>query len=466
MKMKLWTINDTTNLLEKVKSRKKVRSLFRGECVFARREHNKCGGTGNLMPEEEYFIPLPVKCIGDYFDRTDELDDEGRRLLTGIQEYYFSRHPGKPYQEYWEGLTINDRHQKMQSAVYKGYYQIIEEQTECDKQNILIGYSLGGMVAKFLAFLDKYVFKKNLIAGVIIVNAPVTGSPLANPENGEMIVDGAIELFFSFISFYTMYEKKGKSYAGFDDFIGYMTDKIDYHHLISMLKMIGKDARELGEVDSQFETLNHGVQTFEFWLSGLNNDCNSAFFDLNIKRSFDPYSVISLINDEAYPLDGIYQGVVAGTENDVRSFFRTFLAESWGSKVQFLYPFIEAVLKVQRMFGLTIYDNMKKATRIFRSTIMVEKETPPAGSLMEKKVRQYHEGIKELGIKRRSHDFIIPTVYQIIDIEPDEWFLGNHINPHASHNSGCLIHLKGGQVNMKYIIKFLTEMRKRGVGSS
>lgn len=464
MNVNLWTINETTTLLENRRVQKRIRSIFRGKCCFRTRRFQK-EDLRNLMPDAEYFIPVPIKCIGGKFDEMEGLDPEGKALLQGIKDYYFTENNGKPYQEFWKGVTINDYHQQMYTDSYKGYYQLIEEATAQEEHNIILGYSQGGLIAKFLAFLDRYVFKKNLIDGIIIVGAPVTGSPLANPSNGEFIVDGAIELFFSFISFYKKYPHvegmPGKDYPGFDDLLGYVTEKINYHHLIDFLKMVGKDAKELGPFNKEFNTLYHGVKTFESWLSGLNNDVNSAFFDLNINRLRDPFSVLSLINNEKYRLDGVYQAAIVGTDNDVRSFFRSFLIESWGWKMKIFGGFVMALLKVQRMFGFTIYDNLKKASRIFKSIILVENEDSPGEALIEEKLRQYQEGIKELNIPKGAHDFIVPSVYQIVNQEPDEWFLGNFINDSASHSSGCSTILKGGKENVKLIIKCLKEIVRR-----
>jgi len=44
-----------------------------------------------------------------------------------------------------------------------GYYELLEQHPN----NILIGYSQGGLVARYLAFLDRHVFKKNIITGFL-----------------------------------------------------------------------------------------------------------------------------------------------------------------------------------------------------------------------------------------------------------------------------------------------------------
>ena len=63
-----------------------------------------------------------------------------------------------------------------------GYYQLLQSTTQrTGALNVLIGYSQGGTVARYLAFLDEHVARPEArcIHSVITVQSPNRGSPVA-----------------------------------------------------------------------------------------------------------------------------------------------------------------------------------------------------------------------------------------------------------------------------------------------
>ncbi len=73
----------------------------------------------NLMPDIEYFIPIPAKCIGSYFDRVKEYP-----LLEPIRDYYYDlwkiSYPttNLDYKIFWQESNFS----KMTTKNYYGYY--------------------------------------------------------------------------------------------------------------------------------------------------------------------------------------------------------------------------------------------------------------------------------------------------------------------------------------------------------
>ncbi|MEQ9362683.1 MAG: hypothetical protein RIF32_00485, partial [Leptospirales bacterium] len=186
----IWTLNDAAMLLDGAED--EIVKMFRKrgiECRFgdrgayhndahlqaqaglARRAENE---THNLMFEQdirfdEYFVPIPIKCVGELFEREDEFP-----ALKPIRALY-SPGPGgdRPdYRAYWDpGVAQarfpDTRFTRMLTKPCQGYYDIIDQEAAPDEQTILIGYSQGGLVARYLAFLDEHVFQKNRIHSVV-----------------------------------------------------------------------------------------------------------------------------------------------------------------------------------------------------------------------------------------------------------------------------------------------------------
>ena len=140
-------------------------------------------GAGVLMHEEqacdEYFVPIAVKCIGDpdgFLARLgDRMSADGRRrfeaLRTDFARYFaFTDTLGGelPWHSYWEPFPMSNPLWKVGMFTrtdgptpYAGLYEIVaSEAREHDRQAILVGYSQGGLVARFLAWMDEQLIDR------------------------------------------------------------------------------------------------------------------------------------------------------------------------------------------------------------------------------------------------------------------------------------------------------------------
>lgn len=167
---------------------------------------------------DEYFVPIPVKCIGN----PDQLQHAvaGYRaehsiggatdvprlqaILAAYPEYFDLAHPNNQsaqtstyFKVYWDaGLSgaptsvtpygAGDE-VRMHSTAYVGYYEMLmrwnSRPGRTQDRHILLGYSQGGTVGRFIAYLDEHVFKLNLVHGLVTVQSPNFGSPVACQGN-------------------------------------------------------------------------------------------------------------------------------------------------------------------------------------------------------------------------------------------------------------------------------------------
>ncbi len=166
---------------------------------------------------DEYFVPIPVKCLGDPAALSAEVDALRRRLakprfgaidqialgrlLTSYSEYFTSGRPHS-FERYWDrgftgaptaGASANGtlREVRMHSRAYLGYYGMLVRWNarpghERDR-HLLLGYSQGGLVGRFVAYLDEHVFGLGLVHGVVTVQSPNYGSPVARSQNAAQL---------------------------------------------------------------------------------------------------------------------------------------------------------------------------------------------------------------------------------------------------------------------------------------
>lgn len=193
-----------------------TRGQFRNRVVdsFAHRLMHESPGL------DEYFVPIPIKTLGDprrFLSSSPpgglHVDVEGRRILQEIlgspKNPYFDPAQDAWLGEYWQTgqrthLAAYPR-VRMNTAPAErcGYYELLAEYSAAhdDCGHILVGYSRGGLVARYLAYLDHHVFKRKIIRGVISVGSPNFGSPLANEYNDYSVVNGVLQMVLAFVGF-------------------------------------------------------------------------------------------------------------------------------------------------------------------------------------------------------------------------------------------------------------------------
>jgi hypothetical protein len=145
---------------------------------------------------DEYWLPLPIKCFGDpAVFRAKWLDTSDAAKVTlfdGIMNEYKAQFD--QLASYWTG-PAHDRRTKMGTTPSLGLYDILQNYSKADDiKNILVGYSEGGVVARFLSFIDEHLSKRPIIKGCITVHSPNAGAVFATPRNADRVVAGLLSV--------------------------------------------------------------------------------------------------------------------------------------------------------------------------------------------------------------------------------------------------------------------------------
>ncbi len=449
-KVKIWTLNQASTLLRG--KRHAIVDLFAEKnvtCVFGdRTPYNRSDGNAteraivraakeeswNLMFEkderyDEYFTPIPVKCLGSLFDeRAGDLDSIREKYANiGMEHYARFWDPGVAPENFPGFPTL-----RMLTRPSVGYYQILEEAAENGEyENILIGYSQGGLVARYLAYLDEHVFAGRAVHAVITVAAPNYGSPLANPDNRDAIVGGVTRILRPLLHQLTTLPN-------------WRMQALRHSPLLTRTNLTFEEfflAYDEFIRRAGVESLRSILLSLRKWMAGLRDVPNNAFRDLSIHRLSDPHTVLHAVN--MYPLQRIPIGTIGTAQDNPK-----VLADG-------LPGWLESVLSIS-MRG---FDNEQIRT-VFSKQVMREQKPETLSDAARERVRYYETGLAP-GLPRINefrHDFVIPTAYQLVAADPPfhpRW------NPEGDHNSGRLDHLPGGRNNCNRVLEFLAAIRDR-----
>ncbi|HEY1406478.1 MAG TPA: hypothetical protein VF857_07725, partial [Spirochaetota bacterium] len=390
----------------------------------------------NLMPFAEYFVPIVPKCIGSLFDSSKN------ETLTAIQSYYTRTVGQHPYRYFWD----RDPDQgKMYTRPGLGYYEILRETAP----NILIGYSQGGLVSRYLLWLAENVFQeKDLISGIVTVSSPNFGSPLANPDNIPAITFGFAKLicliFLPDIATDRI-ARKIQSEITFDE----VCEFVKTLHT----RLISSEIRTLLQEKyfPAYDAFTANLLEVYNWLGGLRDDPDNAFHDLSITELDHRSSVLSSINSDI-PLAKI-RGIISAN-NSFPEFVFDIIEEVVGKAILHELDHHFSNKKIIREIVLTpatailngygkfiIRDAQKKKTKIeglINNTIMTEHLLrTPTNPVILKKLSDYDNGVATLPLAPHAHDFIIPSSYQMTHC-PEENFPAKNsiVNGAANHLSG------------------------------
>ncbi|MEQ9103101.1 MAG: hypothetical protein RIE53_00240 [Rhodothermales bacterium] len=404
------------------------------------------------MPAVEYFVPIPLKCIGRHYKNDDGPDEGANELLRGITSSYPECFGSEDtFSSWWrqdngkESVAV-ETNRYMTTPEGVGYYELISQYDN----NILIGYSQGGLVARYLAFLDRYVFKLNKIRGVVTIGCPNYGSPFANPRNRDRITDALIEFVLSMISVY------GKNFEStYSDFFS----KLSFEDLNRVLESMYMDAK----------ATHHGMEellaTALKWLSGLNEDPSSAFHDLSTENLMPhrEYSTLALVNNPAYSMSahGVKLASIIGANNS----FQEILGSLMSALARgIILPKVAGV----DLFGSSLKNNMKKASEVYSERALADDEfdDAPEGCIAKELHRWIREGRTITNphdstdsMEPYLHDFIIPAAYQCLPEHEVDVIVGQYLNEEASHNSGKDPRQPAGQANYTELIDLLEKLR-------
>jgi len=371
----------------------------------------------------EYFVPIPLKCIGNLYD-SKSTTKANKTMLKEIAEkyhYFPNSTNGNSLQSFTRFWEPRPNGIQMFTKDTKGYYEILRETAP----NILIGYSQGGLVARYLAFLDEQVFKENLIHAVITISAPLYGSPLANPKNQNEIIKGMIEFLTTLLTF---------PETRFRLTVPCLYNQVTYHGILKLLDSLIIDLRE----NHEKEHLRRTLESTRKWLGGLSDDIDNAFSDLNIDTMQDSFSVLNLVNK--YELQRIFHGAIQSANNDLTPFVECCLTGIIGFLAK---PFVINRHK----------SDFDAAGKTYKTKVMKENSFRP-DPVVEQKIGDYVHGMQALNILNFAHDFIIPTVYQVMSSK-NNVFVGNCINQNASHISGSDRKFGPGATNYRFIKQLL-----------
>jgi hypothetical protein len=428
------------------------------------------GGPGDQPSYDEYFVPIPLKCIGDlsappgpanaasFWARTRSSNRPGAELFERIvagsdaagrinpcfdpseSSRYWQLSPKKGRSERTPVPTWPFADVRMNTLRGCGYYQILREHTEkTGRKNVLVAYSQGATVARYLAYLDREVFDgEPCIHGLVAVQGALQGSPLALRENADWIAHAVTTIFLSLVGGSSdpadqggaaghagapgdegkavlrgVAERARKAGAdmpgGTSVFAGLAT------LLDSIVNANGKDEDRRSLIDL--------LRTTRKWISGLSGEEGLAFRDLDPTRLDQPGSVLHAI--ASTPSLGAWHGAVVGSDYRLEQFVRGFVESRWSANV------LEHLLRP----WLTHY--LQRAEDTFRNQVM-----DVAGD-GKRQLGPHLAAYRELWLRGsgqaaepRAHDFIIPTASQLLP-EGGETFLGNLGNRDASHLSGA-----------------------------
>ena len=371
---------------------------------------------------DEYFVPIPLKCLGDpaRIDTTAWDNAQKNHLLTitsNSKHRYFSDRA--LLEAYWDpstgGPLTGYPYIRLNSPDFKGYYEILRETKANDEKIILIGYSEGGLVARYLAALDEYVFGEGLIHGIITVGGANYGSPFANPHNDLTVINGVVQLITGALG--VSLEEHPKAHAYLRRTRGYDSTK-----LVKFFDKVIQDKTDRGADYDEMDLF----RTAKKWLSGLERRDTTAFFNLNMTDLDDPASTLGFVQDN--PLRRIKYGAIVNASNDLDKLLRNAL--SGVSQVAYSLFFDE--------------DKIADLNEIYTRYLIREAQSSNS-PIFQRKIQEYGDGIDIGGpyhldarIEPDDHDFIIPSVNQLLPppVPGHDNFCGTIVNEDTNHISG------------------------------
>ena len=458
-----------------------ILGLFGGNDVsLGQRADLPASEAGILMYEgadaDEYFVPITVKCIGD--PALLAVPSSGSPTLTSILAFY-SHHYGAgarfPWASYWEAARNPSARRvlpdvRMVSDIGVGYYRMLQDFTRRNPgcRHVLVGYSQGGLVARYLAYLDEHVFGNELIDGVVMLDTPNFGSPLARPANAinvmqslALVLAGTGQLDEA--TFPGVAAKlRGLASAPRSVDLAWLLDFLD-DALTTLVANPHANKKKPG--------LFSFLATARKWLSGLesvNTTPNpvfaheeSAFFDLDLELLPKNGSVLNAVN--SYPLEAIKHAAIVGTDNQLDSFIEAAIrmyADGQGWLAGLLGGLLVNKLKkpLQGFFKIA-GDAYKDA---MREQGLGAAPAPTITARLDDFSRGVESSDRRYGFRTRfkiaesAHDFVIPSAYQLVEKQTPAC-LGNWVNRSASHLSGADAK-HDGKTSQGYLLEILKQI--------
>ncbi len=411
-------------------------------------------GPGVLMHEEascdEYFVPIAVKCIGNpdgFLARLgDRMSADGRRrfadLRTDFARYFaFTDTVGgePPWRDYWEPFPMSNPLWKVGmftrpdgATPHAGLYEIVaSEARENNRPAILVGYSQGGLVARFLAWMDEQLIDPDhrAIAGVVLVQTPNHGSPLCDSRNADNVSAGLLGILTGLGGFPIVGAADPNTRAAIEALVAGRAPAGSpvWHFGIGAVCQI-LDATIADTPPSEPERCDM-LRTARKWLTGLLEDeVFTAFDDLDPTGLDDARTILGRL--ATAPLARTFHGAIVGADTSLDD----LVLEGRNCLVRWLVRHV-----VARRWFAAVED-------AYARIAMDEAAAGVAhGDLHRQIAALYQNGFKDhsagIDLPPFAHDFVIPSVsqalYTLAPPAAGDFFLGNALNARATHVSGA-----------------------------
>ena len=426
---------------------------FRGELMHEGYSFKAGNADPSQSRFDEYFVPIPIKCLGLPEKQTafwqDLIKDSEafKQIRDANINACFREENGA---NYWDAVKKVKSHRRKKNNTGNvkdlsekftdvrinthrdpaiGYYQILQQAKEQHGMNVLVGYSQGGLVANYLAYIDEHLVRpeKRCIAAVISVHGPLRGSTLGMHEVQEHVLKSLVE------AVRPGWEGHRKSWI-----LPWLLPLGDLEAACAPLfdgQITIEDVTEIIDLlyaRAKTEKMKDRLKTARKWLSGLSDDEDLAFVDIDPLRMSREGTVLHALN--AHPLTGTLRAAVCGSDFHLGPVIEDALP-SW----------LRIIEKVSGFF-------FRKAIRHAEDVIRRETfDMMPNPALRTPELEQLHSdwaaplaaqawNIKNhVDVPDHAHDFVIPTASQLIAPQAagGDKFLGNYVNPDASHLSGA-----------------------------
>jgi len=445
----------------------------------------KATADGVLMYEDplrdEYFVPIVVKCVGNplgFFKRLGSVMSlEGQRLFEQLLEDYpdFYRAadplPALHWRNYWGTFSLGDASWNMGMLTRAGvdedarddclgYYEIVRrEAKENDEKAVLVGYSQGGLVARFLAWMDEQLMppEERVIAGVITVQSPNHGSPLAGQGDERLVSVGLLGMLTALA---------GVPIVGANPSTHIALRKL----ADGMLRMPPSHTRYRFGVNAFCAVLDHAIvdaaaqgdqdahqaemlRTARKWLTGLSPDkVQTAFFDLDPSGLDDERTVLGRLIRS--PHRDVFHGAVIGANSSLEDLILQTL------------PWYER-FAIRKLVAPKRFTDIESSYSTIAMNEEATHENPPETPLRRWLAHAYTRGLGGNGaepeLPRFAHDFAIPSVSETLCLfnppPPRDRFLGNVVNRRATHISGG--EPRGRASDVPYVLGMLGDLSRR-----
>jgi hypothetical protein len=424
------------------------------------------GVRGDRPGHDEYFVPIPLKCIGNlsarsgggdtaaFWARTRSSNGPGaallERIVDGVDDGGRINSCFDPSEStrYWQLSPTNGRSEhtpvptwpfadvRMNTLRGCGYYQILREHSAATgRKNVLVGYSQGATVARYLAYLDREVFDgEPCIFGLIAVQGALQGSPLALTDNAEWIARSVTTMVLSLVTGNSDPADSGGALdAPGDEGKQVIRDVAERAQragaavpegtrVFAALATLLDAIINANDNDSDRRRLIDVLRTTRKWISGLSGEKGLAFRDLDPRRLDQEGSVLHAI--ASTPSLGAWHGAVVGCDYRLEEFVRGFVERRWSANV------------LEHLLRPWLSQYLQRAEDAYRSQVMdvAGDGSRPLGPRLASFRHQWIRGAGET-VEPRAHDFIVPSAAQLLP-EGGATFLGNLRNRDASHLSG------------------------------